>query len=410
MEINKYSFGIGDRFGLQGEAQLQAIIAASEKFGVDITPVWNKSNREHEIIGTSPEDVEAEAEEATHNLEFDDQFFVDADHISLSNVHPFISASNFFTIDVADFIGQLPDKSEINNFTEKNQKYVGELSKISDDIELTNEGLKNIGETYITPIHKAKEIYNSIRMQKEEFLPELSMDEVATPQHPAEVFFILKLCAENKLPIQTLALRFPGEFYKGLDYKGDIETFKTEFEKYLMVIDSAIKTFNLPPNLKLSIHSGSDKFSIYPVIGELIEKYNTGIHIKTAGTTWLEEVIGLAFAGNKGLNFAKYIYREGYNRRQEFMQPYKAVIHINETNLPDPSIVDKWSGERFAGALRHIPDNKEFNPDLRQLLHISYKVAAEHYDQFKNLVTQNKNVIAEQVESNIMERHISRLF
>ncbi len=75
-----------------------------------------------------------------------------------------------------------------------------------------------------------------------------------------------------------------------------------------MVIDFAVKEFGLPENLKMSIHSGSDKFAIYPVIGSIIRKHNKGIHIKTAGTTWLEEVIGLASSGGEGLTFVKEIY------------------------------------------------------------------------------------------------------
>ena len=128
------------------------------------------------------------------------------------------------------------------------------------------------------------------------------MDEVPDPQTPVELFFILKMLASENIPVQTIAPKFSGRFNKGVDYVGDPQKFAEEFESDLMVIDFAIKEFGLPENLKMSIHSGSDKFAIYPHIGSIIKKYDKGIHLKTAGTTWLEEVIGLAESGGEALD------------------------------------------------------------------------------------------------------------
>jgi hypothetical protein len=105
MILEKYSFGISDRFGCQGKAQLQAIINA-KKQGINITPVWNKSHREHTIIRTEPDDVRAEADEAVQSLAWNGSYYVDADHIGLKNVDLFINSSDFYTLDVADFIGR----------------------------------------------------------------------------------------------------------------------------------------------------------------------------------------------------------------------------------------------------------------------------------------------------------------
>ena len=104
MELEKYSFGVGDRFGREGKAQLEAIIKAKQK-GLDIVQVWNKSHREHSIIGTSPCDVRDEADAAVKELGWADSYYVDADHINMSNVDGFIEDSDFFTLDVADHIG-----------------------------------------------------------------------------------------------------------------------------------------------------------------------------------------------------------------------------------------------------------------------------------------------------------------
>ena len=114
-ELGKYSIGLGDRFGHQGSAQLKAIMKASEK-GFDITPVWNKSNREHITIGTKPEDVRTEADSVTRNAGFKNQYFVDADHINLDTVDRFIECSDFFTIDVASYIGKKAGENGIAEF------------------------------------------------------------------------------------------------------------------------------------------------------------------------------------------------------------------------------------------------------------------------------------------------------
>ena len=106
MKIGKYSFGVGDRFAHEGVNQLKALIEAEERFGVHFVPVWNKSNREHQIVGTEPMETRREADAAVAALGYKDQYFVDADHINLTNVDRFIEASDFFTIDVADYIGK----------------------------------------------------------------------------------------------------------------------------------------------------------------------------------------------------------------------------------------------------------------------------------------------------------------
>ena len=119
MKIEKYSFGIGARFGLQGKAQLAAIILA-KKAGVALVPVWNKSNREHQTIGTKPSQVRVEADNSVSDLGWAENHYVDADHINLDTVESFIDHSDFFTLDVADFIGKKADAADIENFVKQN--------------------------------------------------------------------------------------------------------------------------------------------------------------------------------------------------------------------------------------------------------------------------------------------------
>jgi len=160
----------------------------------------------------------------------------------------------------------------------------------------------------------------------------------------------------------------------------------------------------------LSVHSGSDKFSIYPIINRLIKKHDAGLHVKTAGTTWLEEIIGLAEAGGEGLEIAKEIYRTSLSRFDELAGPYATVIDIDQGQLPTPETVQAWNSEEFVNALRHDLSHPSYNPHVRQLLHVGYKVAAELGDRFTGALEKNESVIARNVTENLFERHLKPLF
>ena len=376
--ISKYSFGIGDRFAHEGVNQLKALIQAEKDFGVHFTPVWNKSNREHTIIGTEPMSTRKEADEAVKALGYTDAYFCDADHINLGNVDKFIDACDFFTIDVADYIGK------------------------SGSLE----------ERYLPAVKEAGKIYRHIAEKKGEgnFVTEVSMDEVDVAQTPEELRYILKELAAEKVPLQTIAPKFTGRFNKGVDYRGDLAQFEKEFEQDLQVIAEAVKEYGLPENLKLSIHSGSDKFSIYPIMGRLIRKYDTGIHIKTAGTTWLEENIGLAVADPDALALAKRIYVNALGRMEELTVPYATVIDVNVADLPSPEEVAKWDAETYARTMRHNQADPLYNPSFRQLIHVSYKIAAELGSEFYPALEKHTDVIGREITDNLCERHIKRLF
>ena len=411
--LGKYSIGLGDRFGHQGSAQLKAIIKASEK-GIDITPVWNKSNREHITIGTQPADVRSEADSVIRKAGFKNPYFVDADHINLDTVDRFIDCSDFFTIDVAAYIGKKAEVNSINEFMSGINKYTGNLKITGTGLSFTTSEsqIREIAEKYLYAAIKAFEIYQKIenRKGKGNFITEISMDEVAHPQTPVELFFILKMLASENIPVQTIAPKFSGRFNKGVDYVGNPQLFAKEFESDLLVIDYAIKEFGLPDNLKMSIHSGSDKFAIYPGIGSIIKKYDKGIHVKTAGTTWLEEVIGLAESGGESLDFVKEIYCESLKKIDELCAPYADVIDINVSSLPSKSEVAGWDKMRFSDSLRHIPGNSVYNPNMRQLIHVAYKLAALRMKDFFRLLETNEETVSQCVYENIYDRHICRLF
>ncbi len=203
---------------------------------------------------------------------------------------------------------------------------------------------------------------------------------------------------------------FQDDFNKGVDYVGDPDKFEEEFEADLMVIDFAVHEFGLPGNLKMSIHSGSDKFTIYPIIGKILKEHDKGIHLKTAGTTWLEEVIGLAESGGKALDFVKDLYANSLEKIDELCAPYADVIDINISKLPSKSEVSSWDSSKFADSLRHIPGNKDYNPNMRQLVHVAYKLAAMKMDEYFRLLESNEKTVAKCVYDNMYNRHICRLF
>ena len=411
--VGKYSIGLGDRFGHQGSAQLDAIIAAA-KNGIEITPVWNKSNREHSIIGTNPSDVRHEADTVTTMAGFKKPYFVDADHVNLDTVDRFIEHSDFFTIDVASYIGKKADIEEIKEFVNSSAGYVKKLDipGIDKSFNITKQLLTAIAEKYLFAAIKAFDIYRKIEKKKgkDNFITEISMDEVTTPQTPIELLFILRMLAAENIPLQTIAPKFTGRFNKGVDYEGDPENFAKEFENDLMVIDYAVREFGLPENLKMSIHSGSDKFSIYPIIGSLIRKHDKGLHLKTAGTTWLEEIIGLAESGGDGLDFAREVYIEALDNVEELCAPYSDVIDIKFSALPSSNEVLRWDKVRFAEALRHDQANPSYNSNMRQLIHVAYKLAAKKMDRYYNLLDSNKKKVSQCVYDNIYERHLRRVF
>lgn len=413
LHLEKYTFGVGDRFAHQAAAQLQAFckIAAD---GVDVTPVWNKSNREHTFVGSQPQSVYDAAKEAVESLTWNKPWHVDADHIQLQTVEPFLPCSDFFTIDVADWIGKPAAKSDVDGFVDKHPELVGtlELSGLSSPLKVTRDDVVRVANQYLLAVNEAGRIYRHIAAAKgaDNVAAEVSMDETDAPQTPPELLIILVAIADEQIPVQTIAPKFTGRFNKGVDYVGDLDQFRQEFNDDVAVISHAVKTYGLPASLKLSVHSGSDKFSLYPIIRDCLKRTGAGLHLKTAGTTWLEEIIGLSEAGGDGLALAKEIYAYALQHVDEFCAPYASVIDIDRSKLPDAETVNAWSGPRMASAIRHIQDNEHFNPHMRQLLHVSFKVAAKHGARYTDLLKANKAIVGAEVTKNIYERHLRPLF
>ncbi len=275
----------------------------------------------------------------------------------------------------------------------------------------TPESIRKTAGTYLAAVQEAGRIYRHIESRKGagNFITEVSMDETDNPQTPSELLVILAAIADERIPIQTIAPKFTGRFNKGVDYVGDIAQFTHEFESDLAVIAQAVREYGLPDNLKLSVHSGSDKFSIYEPIRKALGKFNAGLHLKTAGTTWLEELIGLAEAGGPGLALAKEIYAEAWSHSEELCAPYASVIDIDYAKLPDPGTVAGWTSEQFTGAMRHDQTNPLYDKGVRQLLHVGFKIAAKMGDRYLNMLDTCEESISRNVTFNLYNRHIEPL-
>ena len=413
LTLAKFTIGVGDRFAHQAKSQLHAFQLAAAQ-GVAAVPVWNKSNREHTFIGSHPQSVFDAAQAAVKTLNWTAGWHVDADHIRLETVDKFLACSDFFTIDVADSIGKPAAAADLAAFVARHPELVGTvtIAGVSAPFTTTLADVERVAGKYLLAVQDAGKIYRHIIEQKGEdnIIAEVSMDETDAPQTPPELLIILAALADEKVRAQTLAPKFTGRFNKGVDYVGDLAQFEREFNDDLVVIAHAIARYGLPANLKLSVHSGSDKFSLYPIIRRALQRTGAGVHLKTAGTTWLEELVGLSEAGGDGLALAKEIYAYALAHVDELCAPYASVIDIDRAQLPSADVVNTWTGPQLASAIRHIPGHPGFNAHIRQLLHVSFKLAAKAGARYTDLLKANEVIVAKNVTENLYDRHLKPLF
>jgi tagaturonate epimerase len=403
---------MGDRFGRQAKAQLQAVMEA-RRAGMAVTPVWNKSNREHNLIGTEPPSVRAGGAAAVQSLGWTGAWHVDADHIGLGTVDRFLDSSDFFTVDVADYSGKASDPAAVEHFVDSLRPRFGTLHVPGLNAPMTLDAgtARAAAQKFLLAMQEAGRIYRHIAGRKgDDFITEVSVDETDRPQSPVELLLILAMIAAEGIPAQTVAPKFTGRFNKGVDYVGDVEQFAREFEADLCVVRYATEEFGLPRSLKLSIHSGSDKFSLYPVIRGLIQKHDAGLHVKTAGTTWLEELIGLAESGGDALALVREIYIKALPRFEELVQPYEPVVDIDRARLPSANDVAAWGARQITAALRHDPGCPDYNLHFRQFLHVSFKIAGEMNGTYTAALEACEAAIAPNVTGNLYDRHLKPIF
>jgi len=411
--LEKYSFGVGDRFGHQAAAQLRAF-QMLEANGVVAVPVWNKSNREHTFIGSEPASVLYAAEQAVADTGWKHPWHVDADHIRIDTVDRFIDSSDFFTIDVANYIGKPPSDAELAAFLSRHPELAEPISipGVSEPIHISWDSLQTIARQYLSATQEAGHVYRHIALHRKgrESIIEVSIDETPSPQTPAELLVILAALSDQDIPLQTIAPKFTGRFNKGVDYVGNVIEFAREFEDCIAILKYAVEKYAFPESLKLSVHSGSDKFSIYPIIARLLRKTDAGLHVKTAGTSWLAEIIGLCEVGGDGLTIVQEMYAAAFQDWEALCLPYADVIDIDPSKLPSPETISNISGSEFALMMQHDPASTNFNTNVRQLMHVSFKLAAKKGTRYLDLLIQHSDRVGQEVTDNIYHKHLRPLF
>mgnify|MGYP000467494538 CR=1 FL=1 len=169
LSLERFSFGVGDRFAHQAKAQLHAFqILASH--GVSVAPVWNKSNREHTFVGSEPQSVYDAAKHAVSSLAWNQPWHVDADHIRIETVDRFIPSSDFFTLDVADSIAKPASSESVHAFLNRHPELIGaqQISGLSVPFTTTRADIERIISKYLLAVQEAGKIYRHIASKKGE--------------------------------------------------------------------------------------------------------------------------------------------------------------------------------------------------------------------------------------------------
>ena len=340
------SFGVGDRLGIAALGHIRVF----ERF--DAYPILaQQSIRELNLTNRTYEDVLDAASFAVFREGFKKKWGADGDHLKTAADIKYALSLGFtmITLDCSEHIN--------TTITEQNapalppgcaEKYLNKTFDIGEKqvLSFTENELKKIAATYGKAIYFAYEIYS--KFIKHAKIPadfEISIDETTAPTTPLEHFFIARELIDAGVEFATIAPRFCGEFQKGIDYIGNV----SQFEKEIKVHAIIARHFDY----KLSIHSGSDKFSVFPLIG----KETKGVfHIKTAGTNWLEAIRVVAME-NPGL------YREIHKYAFEiFDQATKYyVVKADIKKIPN---IDKMTDSQLPSLLN--------NDDCRQMIHITY--------------------------------------
>ncbi|MCL5674424.1 MAG: tagaturonate epimerase family protein [Candidatus Omnitrophica bacterium] len=346
------SFGFGDRLGIATPAHVQVV---KER---NVFPIFaQQSVRENSRTGRNFQEVFDDAVWGCFETGYSGGYGADADH--LKEVQSLKEAANagwtMFTIDLSDYIKNpvLLSSDEKNtywkNIPNADSLYTTFLNKeytIGSNVHrFTAPETRRVILTFVNGLRFATDCYLSLKQAKPHFDFEISIDEISIPTTPLDHIFVVEYLRKNGVFPTSLAPRFPGEFEKAIDYKGDVHEFAESFYEH----NEICRFFG---GYKISIHSGSDKFAVYP----FIRKYAEGFHIKTAGTSWLQAVKTIAVTNPS-------LYRRIHSCAIENVQKDRLgyVVHLDIQKVPDIKTISN----------NDLPKLFEL-PDTRQLIHITY--------------------------------------
>ncbi len=292
----KYSYGFGDRIGLANPGHLKAI--KNRKIGVILA---QQSIREMTRTERNPDDIMSAAVWAVFQEKYVEGFGADADHLkTIEDINRLVAAGfTMFTFDPSDHVvsgvEKMSDKEKEeklkslawNNYGETYEgllsRYENKSMKISDNLTLSPSRLEIDSAVlkYFGVVLQGQKMYKHLAsFENYDSEVEISIDETDTVTSPFDHYFVVNELKRKDVKFVSLAPRFIGDFEKGIDYKGDLNVFRADFDKHAAIT----KHFG---NYKISLHSGSDKFSVYDI---LAEHKDIIIHVKTAGTSYLEAI------------------------------------------------------------------------------------------------------------------------
>ncbi|MBX3015796.1 MAG: hypothetical protein KF832_30030 [Caldilineaceae bacterium] len=365
------SFGFGDRIGLATPGH----VAAMRAVGGAIAPIYaQQSVRENSRIGRTPQQVMDDAAWGVFQTDWRTPWGADADHVKeVAHVAPFVAAGyTFYTIDPSDHVDNAAQTDSIEVLRQKAEQLPwsvlgSDYPTLQDrycttPFALAGQALIFDEETLLRALGKygralahTLTITAAIKRQvgNRPFDLEMSVDETDTPTSAHEHFFIANELLRQAVPVVSLAPRFVGKFQKGVDYIGDLAEFERELTKHVAIM----RHFQ---RYKLSIHTGSDKFSIYGIV----HRQASGlVHVKTAGTSYLEALRVLTQVNP--LLFRR-ILTLGHERFAKDRKSY--FLDCQQEKVPQSNAL---SDAELPALLDQF--------DARQLLHVTFGSALDEY-------------------------------
>jgi hypothetical protein len=410
------SFGFGDRIGLATPGH----IAAIRRAGGSIRPIFaQQSIREMTRTGRSPEQVMDDAMGALRGAEWQQPHGADADHLkSEADVDRTAAAGfTFFTIDPSEHVEQRADDYDAPAINERFaaireridwfDQYVGRNVNLEmgRTLAFDEATLKRAAVKYGLAIQFAIRLGTHIdkvqRAAGREYEIELSIDETPQPTTLAEHWIIAEQCLQAGMKLVSVAPRFIGDFEKGVDYIGDVAAYESS------LADHAAIARQLGP-YKLSLHSGSDKLSIYPALARATRGL---FHVKTAGTSYLEALRTVALCRPE-------LFRQICEFARSRYEVDRATYHVHATLDSVPAVSELKDDSRLRRVYledwRDVPTGRGFTAQGRQILHCTFgsvltdnylgaalrKCLEEHIDEYTHLLSEHfgRHLNALQVE------------
>ncbi len=351
------TFGCGDRLGLATAGHVRAI----RRYAV--APVLaQQSIRELTLTRRTFRNVVDDVAFLVFQEGWSNGFGADGDHLkTIEDIDTALDAGmTMITLDVSERMNAEAAQWDAERVARAFAEFPGDLRRVVLDryadrdfdveghaLHLSAAEVRRCLVMYGHALEFAGVVFNHLRKRRgERFDLELSIDETTAPTLPEHHYFIARELERRGVVVSSLAPRFIGEFQKGIDYRGDLG----EFERHLIVHCAIARAAG---GYKISVHSGSDKFAVYPAIGR---HTRLRVHVKTAGTSWLEALRTIAMT-------APGLFRRIHQRAFEFLPEARRYYHITPDLEAVPD-VSKMPDAALPGLLDH--------DDERQVLHVSY--------------------------------------